>query len=120
MSDFKPDEQYDPSRPNDLGEYQYYRKKLREEKRARLAEEKKRREEEGSGESSYYSDSEDEAPRRDGTSYRFYEGNGLMMGSTQTVGTSYLNIRHTTEGSSPTTASSKTTFPSSSAAFDKW
>ena len=120
MSDFKPDEQYDPSRPNDLGEYQYYRKKLREEKRARLAEEKKRREEEGSGQSSYYSDSEDEAPRRDGTSYRLYEGNWLMMGSTQTVGTSYLNLRDTTESSSPTTASSKTTFPSSSAAFDKW
>lgn len=67
MSDFKPDEQYDPNRPNDLGEYQYYRKKLREEKRARLLEEKKRKEIEGSGgESSYYSDSEDEAPRRDG------------------------------------------------------
>jgi splicing factor 45 len=64
FSDFKPDEQYDPNRPNDLGEYQYYRKKLKEEKR-RLAEEKKKRDE-GSGESSYYSDSEDEAPRRDG------------------------------------------------------
>jgi splicing factor 45 len=35
-----------------------------------LAEEKKKRDE-GSGESSYYSDSEDEAPRRDGTSIQF-------------------------------------------------
>jgi len=74
FSDFKPDEQYDPNRPNDLGEYQYYRKKLKEEKR-RLAEEKKKRDE-GSGESSYYSDSEDEAPRRDGP---FSSHNHTMM-----------------------------------------
>lgn len=69
MSDFKPDEQYDPNRPNDLSEYQYYRKKLKEERRVQLMEAKKRREQHGSsGESSYYTDSEEDVPRRDGMS----------------------------------------------------
>jgi len=70
MPTFDPEEQYDPNRPNDLGEYQQYRKRLREEKRSKLVEEKKRKaaglgsDDEGS---SYYTDSEDEAvPRRDG------------------------------------------------------
>lgn len=57
---FEPDEEYDPNRPNDLGEYQHYRRKVREERFAR-------RRREGS-ESSYYSDSSDAAPRRDGES----------------------------------------------------
>ncbi len=68
---FDPDEQYDPNRPNDLGEYQSYRRKLREEKRAKLAEERRRKAagEGSSDESSYYTDSEEEvAPRRDGES----------------------------------------------------
>ena len=67
---FDPEEQYDPNKPNDLGEYQAYRKKLREEKRSQLIEEKRRRAagEGSSGEgSSYYTDSEEDvAPRRDG------------------------------------------------------
>lgn len=59
---------YDPNRPNDLGEYQQYRKRLRAEKRAQALADKLRRERGGrsSDESSYYTDSEDEAPRRDG------------------------------------------------------
>ncbi|WVF71550.1 hypothetical protein IAT40_006358 [Kwoniella sp. CBS 6097] len=66
MPTFDPDEQYDPNRPNDLGEYQQYRKRLREERRAKLLEEKRRRAQGlSSEESSYYTDSEDEAPRRD-------------------------------------------------------
>lgn len=50
---FQPDEEYDPSRPNDLGEYQLYRAQL-------VAERRKGRES-----SSEYSESSDEAPRRD-------------------------------------------------------
>ncbi|WWC70292.1 uncharacterized protein I206_104242 [Kwoniella pini CBS 10737] len=66
ISNFDPDEQYDPNRPNDLGEYQAYRKRLREEKRLKLIEERKRKAQGlSSDESSYYTDSEDEAPRRD-------------------------------------------------------
>ncbi|OCF36771.1 hypothetical protein I316_01367 [Kwoniella heveanensis BCC8398] len=66
MPTFDPDEQYDPNRPNDLGEYQQYRKRLREERRAKLLEEKRRRAQGlSSEESSYYTDSEEEAPRRD-------------------------------------------------------
>nr|XP_018263166.1 uncharacterized protein I303_04659 [Kwoniella dejecticola CBS 10117]OBR85324.1 hypothetical protein I303_04659 [Kwoniella dejecticola CBS 10117] len=66
ISNFDPDEQYDPNRPNDLGEYQAYRKRLREEKRLKLVEERKRKAQGlSSDESSYYTDSEDEAPRRD-------------------------------------------------------
>lgn len=58
---------YDPNRPNDLGEYQAYRKRARAEKRAELVAEKLKRERGGdSGDSSYYTDSEEEAPRRDG------------------------------------------------------
>lgn len=74
MSDFKPDEQYDPNRPNDLAEYQYYRKKLKEERRAQLAEAKRRRDDgQSDGESSYYTDSEEDVPRRDGKlSYKPY------------------------------------------------
>ncbi|WRT66274.1 uncharacterized protein IL334_003227 [Kwoniella shivajii] len=63
---FDPEEQYDPNRPNDLGEYQQYRKKLREERRIKLLEERRRKAQGlSSGESSYYTDSEDDAPRRD-------------------------------------------------------
>jgi splicing factor 45 len=66
---FDPEEQYDPNKPNDLGEYQAYRKRLREERRARLLEEKRRRAAgEDSEGSSYYTDSEEDAPRRDGAS----------------------------------------------------
>ncbi|WVR07130.1 hypothetical protein IAU60_004171 [Kwoniella sp. DSM 27419] len=66
MPTFDPDEQYDPNRPNDLGEYQQYRKRLREDKRAKLLEEKRRKAEGlSSDDSSYYTDSEEEAPRRD-------------------------------------------------------
>ncbi|WWC89415.1 uncharacterized protein L201_004339 [Kwoniella dendrophila CBS 6074] len=69
ISNFDPEEQYDPNRPNDLGEYQQYRKRLREERRMKLLEERRRKAEGlalSSGESSYYTDSEDEAPvRRD-------------------------------------------------------
>lgn len=70
---FDPEEQYDPNRPNDLGEYQAYRKKLREERRRARAEEARRRAAgEGSDGSSYYTDSEEEAvPRRDGMSCPF-------------------------------------------------
>ena len=67
MANFNPDEPYDPSRPNDLVEYQQYRKRLRAERRAKYLEEKRRREAGESSGSSYYTDSEDEAPRRDGT-----------------------------------------------------
>lgn len=67
ISNFKPEEPYDPTRPNDLGEYQAYRKRLRAEKKAQLVAEKLKREAGGSSaESSYYTDSEEEAPRRDG------------------------------------------------------
>ena len=68
MPTFDPDEQYDPFKPNDLGEYQYYRKKLREERRTALLEEKRRRAagESSEGSSYYTGSSEDEAPRRDG------------------------------------------------------
>ena len=68
MPTFDPDEQYDPNKPNDLGEYQWYRKQVKEERRARLLEEKQRRAAGESSEgSSYYTDSEEEAaPRRDG------------------------------------------------------
>ncbi|KAK8864315.1 hypothetical protein IAR55_001562 [Kwoniella newhampshirensis] len=69
MPTFDPDEQYDPNRPNDLGEYQQYRKRVREERRAKLLEERRRKAEGlggSSDESSYYTDSEeDAAPRRD-------------------------------------------------------
>ncbi|WVW83811.1 hypothetical protein I302_105832 [Kwoniella bestiolae CBS 10118] len=66
VSTFNPDEQYDPNRPNDLGEYQAYRKRMREERRMKLVEERRRKAEGlSSGESSYYTDSEEEAPRRD-------------------------------------------------------
>lgn len=65
FSIFDPEEQYDPNRPNDLGEWQAYRKRMRAERRARLIEER-RRKEAGEDSSSYYTDSEDEAPRRDG------------------------------------------------------
>ncbi|WWD17386.1 hypothetical protein CI109_101827 [Kwoniella shandongensis] len=69
MPTFDPDEQYDPNRPNDLGEYQQYRKRLREERRAKLLEERRRKAEGlggSSDESSYYTDSEEDvAPRRD-------------------------------------------------------
>ncbi|KAK6910192.1 hypothetical protein I203_104224 [Kwoniella mangroviensis CBS 8507] len=66
ISTFDPEEQYDPNRPNDLGEYQAYRKRMREERRLKLIEERRRKAEGlSSGESSYYTDSEDEAPRRD-------------------------------------------------------
>lgn len=58
---------YDPNRPNDLGEYQAYRKRARAEKKAQLVADKLRRDRGGSdAESSYYTDSEEEAPRRDG------------------------------------------------------
>jgi hypothetical protein len=57
---FQPDEEYDPNTPNDLGEYQHYRRRLREEKRAAADANR------GSDDSSYYSDSSVEAPRRDG------------------------------------------------------
>ena len=66
MANFNPDEQYDPSRPNDLGEYQQYRKRLRAEQGAKYLEHERRREAGESSGSSYYTDSEDEAPRRDG------------------------------------------------------
>ncbi|KAK4684536.1 splicing factor 45, partial [Tremellales sp. Uapishka_1] len=69
VSTFDPEELYDPNRPNDLGEYQQYRKRLREEKHSEVLEAKRRR---AAGEyssdegSSYYTDSEEEvAPRRD-------------------------------------------------------
>ncbi|KAI9639480.1 uncharacterized protein MKK02DRAFT_39779 [Dioszegia hungarica] len=66
MSNFAPDELYDPNRPNDLGEYQAYRKRLRAERKAQLVADKLRKDRGGSsGESSYYSESEEEAPRRD-------------------------------------------------------
>lgn len=71
MPMFDPEEQYDPNRPNDLGEYQQYRVKLREEKRAKVSEEKRRKAagEDSDEGSSYYSDSEEEVvPRRDGGS----------------------------------------------------
>ena len=70
VSMFDPDEPYDPNRPNDLGEYRAYRKRLREEKRAKALAERERRARGESSESgsSYYSSSEEEAPRRDGQS----------------------------------------------------
>lgn len=59
---------YDPNRPNDLGEYQQYRKRAKEERGRKLMEAKRRRAEGlSSDESSYYTDSEEDiAPRRDG------------------------------------------------------
>lgn len=68
---FDPEEQYDPNRPNDLGEYQEYRQRVREERRAKYMENKRRRAAGESSEgSSYYSDSDqDVAPRRDGMSF---------------------------------------------------
>jgi splicing factor 45 len=68
VANFNPDEAYDPSRPNDLVEYQQYRRRLRAERRAKYMEEKRRRDAGESSGSSYYTDSEEEAPRRDGTS----------------------------------------------------
>ncbi|WVQ80643.1 hypothetical protein IAT38_002748 [Cryptococcus sp. DSM 104549] len=66
MPTFNPTEPYDPNHPNDLGEYQQYRKRQREERRAQALEEKRRRAEGlSSEESSYYTDSSEEAPRRD-------------------------------------------------------
>ncbi|OWZ60169.1 splicing factor 45 [Cryptococcus neoformans c45] len=64
---FDPEEIYDPNRPNDLGEYQQYRKRAKEERRRKLMEAKRRRAEGlSSDESSYYTDSEEDiAPRRD-------------------------------------------------------
>ncbi|XAO23895.1 hypothetical protein I312_102680 [Cryptococcus bacillisporus CA1280] len=64
---FDPEEMYDPNRPNDLGEYQQYRKRAKEERRRKLMEAKRRRAEGlSSDESSYYTDSEEDiAPRRD-------------------------------------------------------
>ncbi|KAJ9116443.1 hypothetical protein QFC22_004885 [Naganishia vaughanmartiniae] len=69
---FIPDEPYNPAKPNDLQEYQDYRKAKREERKARAQAERDedRRRREGS-EKSYYSEdeeddySEEEAPRRD-------------------------------------------------------
>ena len=70
MPTFDPDEQYDPNKPNDLGEYQQYRKRVREERRAKIVEEKRRKaagEESSEEGSSYYTDSDEAvAPRRDG------------------------------------------------------
>lgn len=64
---FIPDEDYDPNYPNDLGEYQHYRQKLRDEGQAQFMEQRRRRAAgEASDASSYYSDSSDDAPRRDG------------------------------------------------------
>jgi splicing factor 45 len=71
MPQFDPIEEYDPNRPNDLGEYQAYRQRAREERRAALLEEKRRKDAGESSEdgSSYYTDSDTEvAPRRDGES----------------------------------------------------
>lgn len=70
MPTFDPDEQYDPNRPNDLGEYKHYRQKVKEDRRNKYLEDKRRKAAgESSGESSYYTDSEEEvAPRRDGVS----------------------------------------------------
>ncbi|TYJ55959.1 hypothetical protein B9479_003344 [Cryptococcus floricola] len=64
---FNPDEEYDPARPNDLGEYQDYRVRAKEERRRQFMEAKKRKADGlDSDESSYYSDSdEDYGPRRD-------------------------------------------------------
>ncbi|WVQ72427.1 hypothetical protein IAR50_001979 [Cryptococcus sp. DSM 104548] len=64
---FDPDEEYDPARPNDLGEYQDYRIRAKEERRRQFMEAKKRKAEGlDSDDSSYYSDSdEDYGPRRD-------------------------------------------------------
>ena len=68
MHTFDPEEQYDPNRPNDLGEYQEYRKRVREERRAKFMESRRRKlAGESSEGSSDYTDSEEEvAPRRDG------------------------------------------------------
>jgi splicing factor 45 len=64
---FDPEEEYDPNRPNDLGEYQRYREQVRAERRAAYMESKRKR---AAGvydsDSSEYSD--DAAPRRDGES----------------------------------------------------
>ncbi|EIW70706.1 hypothetical protein TREMEDRAFT_68179 [Tremella mesenterica DSM 1558] len=63
---FDPEEQYDPNRPNDLAEYQQYRRRLKEEKRAKaLAEKSRRMMGDSSSGSEYETDSEEEAPRRD-------------------------------------------------------
>jgi splicing factor 45 len=67
MFTFDPEEQYDPNRPNDLGEYQEYRKRVKEERRAKYIESRRRKMAGESSEgSSGYSDSEEDAPRRDG------------------------------------------------------
>ena len=77
---FDPDEQYDPYKPNELAEYQYYRKKVREERRAQLIEDKRRKTAGESSEgSSYYTDSsEEEAPRRDGMYNDICKGSMLI------------------------------------------
>lgn len=67
IPEFDPEEQYDPNRPNDLAEYQRYRRRVKEERRARYMEERRRQLAGESSGSSYYTDSEEEvAPRRDG------------------------------------------------------
>ncbi len=70
MHTFDPEEQYDPYRPNDLGEYQEYRKRVREERREKYMENKRRRAagESSEGSSDYSDSEEDVAPRRDGES----------------------------------------------------
>lgn len=78
---FDPEEQYDPYRPNDLGEYQEYRKRLKEERRAKYIESRRRKMNGEDSESSEYSDSEEEAPRRDGEVSILVE----LTGSTQDV-----------------------------------
>nr|ODN88273.1 hypothetical protein L203_02882 [Cryptococcus depauperatus CBS 7841] len=66
MPTFDPEEQYDPNRPNDLGEYQHYRKQAKEDRRRKLIDSKRRGEGLSSNESSYCTDSEEDvAPRRD-------------------------------------------------------
>lgn len=67
IPEFDPEEQYDPNRPNDLAEYQRYRRRVKEERRARYMEERRRQLAGESSGSSYYTDSDEEvAPRRDG------------------------------------------------------